>query len=422
MADTPPTRPRPANWLRVFLPFAFGYYLSYLLRNANAVLAPELTRELSLSAADLGLLTSTYFFAFGAFQIPLGILLDRYGPRRVEATLLLFAAGGTLVFAWGHNIGELAVGRGLIGLGVSACLMAGLKNFSQWYPAERQSSLTGAIMAAGGLGMITASIPMEMLLPVLGWRGVFVLLTAILVAAAAFLFVAVPDRQDGIAKSTMKEQWQGVAHIFKSRDFWRFAPLMTLFSGGFMAVQGLWAVPWFLNVDGLTRDGAAQHLFAMAVASLTSFFAMAAFSTKLIRCGVKPAALMGGLLAVAWVCLVMITTRIGPQLPLWAMSSFCASTVTLGYAALGGHFAPALYGRVSTALNLAAFVGAFSLQWGLGVLIDLFVAANWSKPNAFRAAFAVMATLQLLSWVWFVVAGRRQAALRTSPAHVRPTP
>lgn len=408
-----------SHWLRLFLPFAFGYYLSYLLRNVNAIIAPELTEELSLSAADLGLLTSAYFFAFGAFQLPLGILLDRHGPRRVEATLLLFAAAGTLVFALGHTIGELAVGRALIGLGVSACLMAGLKSFSQWYPAERQASLTGAVMAAGGFGMITASIPLEAMLPVVGWRGVFLLLTAVLLAAAAVLFFAVPDRQDGIGKTTLKEQWRGVAHIFASRDFWYFSPLTAVFSGGFMAIQGLWAVPWFIQVDGLTREAAAQNLFGIAVASLLSFFAMAAFSTKLIRRGIKPDTLMAALLAVAWVSLVLITAGIGPPLPLWAISSFCASTVTLGYAALGNYFAPALFGRVSTALNLAAFVGAFSLQWGLGVLVDLFVAAQWPLTQAFRGAFAVMATLQLFSWIWFVVQGRRHAGAR---APLKPVP
>ena len=90
-------------WLRVFLPFAAGYYLSYLLRTVNAVIAPELTRELALSAADLGLLTSAYLLAFAAFQIPLGLLLDRHGPRRVEAGLLLVAAAGTLLFAFGRS-------------------------------------------------------------------------------------------------------------------------------------------------------------------------------------------------------------------------------------------------------------------------------------------------------------------------------
>lgn len=411
------------HWLRVFLPFAVGYYLSYLLRNANAVLAPELTRELNLTAADLGLLTSAYFFAFGAFQIPLGILLDRYGPRRVEATLMLFAAAGTLLFALGSSIGALAIGRGLIGFGVSACLMAGLKNFTQWYPPERQSSLTGAIMAAGGLGAISASVPLEMLLPTFGWRGVFLLLTTTILAAAAFLFFAVPDREHGIAKTSLKEQWQGVAHIFASRNFWRFAPFMTLFSGGSMAIAGLWVVPWFIEAEGLTRERAAQNLMAMGIASLASFFVIAAFSTRLIRSGMKLTRLIGGVLVITWTCLAAIVAGLTPTAPLWVVSSFFASTTTLMYTALGNYFASSLFGRVSTALNLMAFVGAFSLQWGIGVIVDLFVAAEWSRAGAFRASFGVMAILQLLSWIWFVWEGRRHPATRTDATKtVAPSP
>ena len=142
-------------WPRVFLPFAAGYYLSYLLRNVNAVIAPELTRDLGVSAADLGLLTSAYLLAFGLVQLPLGLLLDRYGPRRVEAALLLIAASGCALFALGADLGQLAMARALIGLGVSACLMASFKAFSLWFPAERQASLNAAVMAAGGLGALS---------------------------------------------------------------------------------------------------------------------------------------------------------------------------------------------------------------------------------------------------------------------------
>lgn len=417
-----PTSDASSRWLRVFLPFAAGYYLSYLLRNANAVLAPELTRELGLTAADLGLLTSAYFLAFGVFQIPLGILLDRYGPRRVEATLLLFAAAGTLVFALGQDISGLAAGRALIGLGVSACLMAALKNFSQWYPAERQSSLTGAVMAAGGLGAITASVPLEATLSLLGWRGVFLLLTAVILAAAAYLYFAVPDRDEGVSKTTRSEQWRGVLHVFASRDFWRFAPLMTLFAGGFMAIMGLWIVPWFIQVDGLSREAAAQNLFAVGATQLAGFFAIAAFATRLIRRGVKPSRLVGGPLAIAWICQALILAGVRPALPLWVIYSFCAASATLGYAALGSYFAPTLFGRVSTALNLLVFLGAFSLQWGLGVLVDAFVAAQWSQAGAFRAAFAVVALLQLLAWSWFAIEGRRHAAARRASLGAPPTP
>lgn len=411
------------RWARLFLPFALAYYLSYLLRNANAVIAPVLTHELDLSAADLGLLTSAYFFAFGAIQIPLGILLDRYGPRRVEALLMLFAAAGTLTFALGHGIAALALGRGLIGLGVSACLMAALKNFSQWYPPERQSALTGAIMTSGGLGAITASAPLEALLPILGWRGVFVALSAIIVLVAAALFFIAPDRDGDAGGTTLAVQWRSVAGIFATRDFWRFAPLMALFSGGFMAVTSLWIVPWFINVDGLTRNAAALNLFSMTTTQLVSYFLIAVFATRLIRRGLKPSRFIAGALALAWLCLISATAGARPALPLWVVYTACSATSTLLYAALGTYFPPSLFGRVTSTLNLLTFLGAFSLQWGLGILVDVFIDAAWSPTSAFRAAFATLAGLQLLAWIWFTWGGHRTtAAVRSSADPTPPSP
>ncbi|MEO8119386.1 MAG: MFS transporter, partial [Rhodoferax sp.] len=152
-------------WFRLVPAYAAGYFLSYGLRSVNAVIAPELMQELSITAAGLGLLTSAYFFAFGLFQLPLGLLLDRFGPRRVEAALLLVAAGGCALFAVGTTLETLALARALIGLGVSACLMASFKAFSQWFPAERLPSLTATIMVAGGLGALTASVPVAAALP-----------------------------------------------------------------------------------------------------------------------------------------------------------------------------------------------------------------------------------------------------------------
>jgi predicted MFS family arabinose efflux permease len=406
------------HWLYVFLPFAIGYYLSYLLRNTNAVIAPELARDLGLDAAELGLLTSAYLLTFGAVQIPLGLLLDRFGPRRVEAALLLFAAAGTLVFAAGDTIGELTLGRGLIGLGVSACLMAGLKNFVLWYPAEHQASLTAAIMVAGGLGAISASVPLEMLLPALGWRGVFVLLTAVILAVAAWLFVAVPDHVDSAPRSTRREQWQGVVHVFTNRGFWRFAPLTAMFSGGFMAVLGLWAVPWFMHVDGLSRAQAAQHLLVVGVAALLSYVVIALVATPLARRGVKPTVLLGAVLAPACLAQLLIVADMGAPLAWWALYGFCASATHPAYAALAQRFAPTLYGRASTALNLMAFVGGFALQWGIGIVVAAFEPA--SLAAGYRSAFAIMVTLQILSWVWFVVEGRRER--RAASVEISPLP
>ncbi|MFC1674033.1 MFS transporter, partial [Pseudomonadota bacterium] len=170
---SPAPRLRAVTMARVFVPFALGYFLSYLYRVVNAVIAPELVGELALDASALGLLTAAYFLTFAAFQLPLGILLDRYGPRRVEAALLVFAALGAALFAWAPDTNTLILARALIGFGVSACLMASFKAFIMWFPIERIPLINGLQLAAGGLGALVATQPVEMMLDFTDWRGVF---------------------------------------------------------------------------------------------------------------------------------------------------------------------------------------------------------------------------------------------------------
>lgn len=394
-------------WVRVLLPFAAGYYLSYLLRTVNAVIAPELSRELALGAAELGLLTSAYLLTFAAFQIPLGLLLDRYGPRRVEGGLLLVAAAGALLFALGNSATELAVARGLIGLGVSSCLMAAFKGFAQNFPVERQASLTGAIMASGGLGAVTASLPLELALPLVGWRGVFQGLTFLLAAVAAWIFFSVPQREAGVSRDSLGAQLKEVGGILAHRTFWRYAPPMAMITGGFMAVQGLWAVPWLMHVDGMTRHQAAEVLFALNLAMLISHLGIASFATRLAHAGVPPSTLLLGGFGVALACQAAMLAGLQPALALWFVYGVGVSGGSLSYALLSTHFTPSLSGRVTTTLNLLLFVGAFSLQWGLGVLIDGLTAGGFAPAAAYRSAFAILLALQAAAYAWFLLEGRR---------------
>lgn len=393
-------------WLRVFLPFAVGYYLSYFLRNVNAVIAPELTRDLGVSAADLGLLTSAYLLAFGAFQLPLGILLDRYGPRRVEAGLLLIAALGCVAFASSDGLAGLAGGRALIGLGVSACLMASFKAFSLWFPAERQASLNAAVMAAGGLGALTATTPLGWALPALGWRGVFFALAGLVLVVAAVIFSA-PERRGETHPGTLGEQLAALGGILKSRAFWRFAPQTALVVGGFMALQGLWAVPWLMHVDGHSRAAAAFHLLLTGSAMLIGFVFIAAFVLRLKRMGISPEIILkagtGGGVAV----MALIVAGIAPTQPLWFALGLVFSVGNLAYALLAEHFPRELSGRVNTALNLGAFVGAFGIQWGIGALVDGLTNGGMPVAEAYRWALGALAALQALAYGWFLIGGRR---------------
>lgn len=387
----------PGARVRIFLPFALGYYLSYLLRTVNAVISPALTQELGLSAASLGLLTSTYFLAFGLAQIPVGIALDRYGPRRVEALLLLLTAAGALGFALGDSMPLLGTARALIGLGVSACLMGALKGFSLWYPPERQSSMTGYVMSAGALGALTASVPLEALLPVLGWRGVFWIVAGLALALSWLIWRSLPADRVEAAHEPLRDTLGGVVQIYRSPHFLRFAASATFFIGGFMALQALWVVPWLMQVSRYDLARSAQMLVLMNTGMLLGQLAIGLLGTRLVRRGVRPANIMqAGYVGVLVVQLAILLDH-GPLPVLWFLFGLLSAVNSQTYLAAAEHFPRALFGRVSTAVNLMAFAGAFAVQWGMGLILDRLQAAGYPIQAALQWAFAGLIALQLLA-------------------------
>ena len=402
------TRSPTAVVLRVFLPFAAGYFLSYLYRTINAVLSPHLVAELGLDATDLGLLTSVYFLTFAAFQLPLGMLLDRFGPRRVEATLLLFAAAGAGLFAVSSHATELIIGRALIGLGVSACLMASFKAFVLWFPAARLPVVNGWVLAAGGLGALVATAPVEAALKLTDWRGLFAILAGLSFAVAAALLWAVPERGGGVASETWRAQWRAVTGIFRSPVFWRIAPASILSQASFMAIQGLWAGPWLRDVSGLDPATAAEYLFWIAAAMVAGFLGMGQLTYRLSRLGVAPLGVAVSGMALFMLAQLALLLGWGPIGPLWALFGFFGTAGTLTYAILTQAFPPALAGRVNTALNLLVFVAAFAGQWSMGAIINRWPldGGGYADPG-YRWAFGLALALQALTWVWLLIGARR---------------
>jgi predicted MFS family arabinose efflux permease len=406
--------PPSALLYRLILPFAGGYFISYLFRTANAVVGPVLSGELALGAADLGLLTSAYFIAFGSTQLPLGILLDRYGARRVEALLLLVAAAGAAVFASSDGLGMLAVGRGLIGLGVSACLMAALKSFSQWFPIERQASLTGWIMASGTLGALVASSPLDAALHFATWRQVFLGLAAVTGGVALWIWFSVPEKALAARPQSFAQLAAGIGEIVRRRHFWRFATIAFAQVGGYMAVQSLWSSAWLMHVNGYERSSAAGYLMVMNAAMALAYFLIGLLATELARRGIRPDHLLGGGLTLALFSLLLIITQASEQhYLLWAAYGFFSSAGTLNYAATSAGFSVELLGRVNTLLNLLSFVGAFLLQWGMGILIDALAAAGHSPAAAHVGAFVLLFAVQAASLCWFYFCGWRAALGRS---------
>lgn len=394
-------------WLTIFVPFACGYFLSYLFRVVNAVIAPDLVADVGLDAAQLGLLTSVYFLTFAAFQLPLGILLDRYGPRRTEGLLLLIAAAGAYVFATSETTTGLLVGRGLIGLGVSACLMAAFKAFVLWFPSERLPQINGFQMAAGGLGALSATTPVEFTLQFTDWRGLFLILAGLTLVVALFLLRVVPDRHEPQSGVRLSDQLHGVARVFTSGLFWRIAPWTVMSQAAFLSIQGLWAGPWLRDVAGLERGEVAAVLGGVSVAMVVGFISLGSLAQHIGRRGGRPLLIAEvGVLLFLGVQLLLVLGFGALAWPLWLLFGFFGTVGILPYAVLSQRFPKQLSGRVNTSLNLLVFVSAFAGQWVMGVIINHWADGASYGPAGYRAAFGLFLALQIVATGWYFLSGR----------------
>ncbi len=394
---------------RVLLPFAFGYFLSYLYRVVNSVIAPDLVAELNLGPDDLGLLTASYFLTFAAFQIPLGVLLDRYGPRKIESGLLLFAAVGAAIFAIGDNGSHLMIGRALIGLGVSACLMAAFKAFTVFYPPQKLPLINGLIMMSGGLGAMAGTAPTEAAVQLIGWRGVFLGLAILTTVCAVTVYLLVPSSQRPDKQSTLSEQIDGVRRIFTNRFFWRVAPLAMVSQAAFISTHSLWVGPWHKDIAGLDRADVAARLFWIAASMIAGFLSLGALSTRLSRAGINPSVVVkSGLFLFMLAQIGIILQWEAAYRFLWLAFGFFGTTGILQYALLSQHFPNELAGRVNTALNLLVFISVFFLQYFSGKIIELFPVSDTGNyaGAAYQSAFSMLLLLQVTAFVWFLVPQR----------------
>lgn len=392
--------------LRLFVPFAAGYYLSYVFRTVNAVAAPDLVADTGLGADALGFLTSMYMAAFAVLQLPLGILLDRFGPRRVEAALLTIAAAGALVFAFSDGLLGLSIGRALIGAGVSCCMMASFKAFAMWFAPHRLPSIYACLLAFGALGAISATVPVEWFLGLLDWRALFIGLGGFALAVSLAVFTIVPDHHEPPGHTTFADQLRGLGFVFRDRFFLGIAPLAAVSMGTSLAINGLWAGPWLRDVAGLGRDGVATHLLIIAASMGVGFLALGLLTERLTRLGLRPVTVAtGGMTAFMITVAILAIGLTGPML--WVLlvgAGFLAAAGSLSYSLVSRHFGRHLAGRANTALNVLVFVAAFTIQWAIGGVLSF-----WEDPvtrrydlAGYRIAFAATVVLQAVALVWFL--------------------
>ena len=392
---------------RVYFPFALGYAISYFYRNTNAIIESDLVNELGLGPADLGLLTGAYFFSFAIFQLPLGILLDRYGPRRTEAVLLLFAALGAWIFSKADSLSGLILGRLLIGLGVSACLMAAFKAYVIWFSSGRLPMINGLQMVAGGLGALVATTPLQNVLSITDWRGVFTGLAIITVFASLFLWFILPEHQSSADKHpAIKTQLKEMGQIFRNPVFWSIVPLTALSNGSFLAIHGLWIKPWLRDVASLGEGDTTQLLFAMTLAIIAGYFSLGIFSERLSQLfDIRPITV--GVFGMTLFLTTQFSMAYGwatSPLLLVVIFGFLGSSCILTFAGLAQIFPKKYSGRVSTILNVQVFMGAFIIQWGIGAIIELWPTTEIGyDPASYQVAIGVLVLMQAAGLVWYLL-------------------
>jgi predicted MFS family arabinose efflux permease len=406
--------------LRVFLPFAFAYFLSYIFRGVNAVIFPYLERDIGITAGDLGLLTSAFFLFFAGCQPILGVALDRYGPRRVQVVLLAAAAAGSALFGLSTSLPELILARMLIGLGFAGGLMAAIKAITLWYPPHRWGLITGFHMMAGGAGTMAATLPIEWSLSVMSWQGLFFWLAGLCLATSAMLLAVVPERARPASSGTLAEQFRITGIVFSDRFYWRIQPLLAVQQLAFIGCISLWIGPWLRDVGGIADKEARADLQLYTAAIMTLGFALSGIIAGWMRRigigGFLSAGIMSTLFALVcgWIAFL---PPIHPLLP-WALFGFLGACPIQYLPLMVASFPPDYAGRVTTSSNLVVFSVIFAGQWAIGKVVDLWPrTATGYAPEGYTWAFGALFILQVAGLAWLVLSrGQPMARERLAAA------
>ena len=392
-----------AHWrlfLKVTLPLSALNLINQGSRTVMAIIGPVLAVEFSLSASELGLLAACMFAAYAVAQLPEGVALDVLGPRRVQAALSLVAAAGFAVFALADAFAGFVVARVLLGIGVSAGLMAVLKANTQWFAPAQVANMSGIAGVIGGLGSVLTTTPAQAVLPTLGWRGVLWVLCALSCAAALWIFFSVPDKRRDGPRPGLSAELAVILAICRSPVFWRYGPGVAMLAVMNFTYLGLWAGPWLRDVAGYHGLARANTLLLYTLGAMAGVMLIGAATSRLHARGYSTLAVLlwchAGLLA-AQVALALRPG--GAAVPVaWVVFAFCAAGSTPGYVIVGQMFPREQMGRVSTAVNTLTLIGAFALQAVIGALLDLWprTAEGGWDPRGYSAALVLSIVIQII--------------------------
>ena len=385
----------------IFLVFALGYFISTLLRAITATISPELVNEFNLSAGELGLLGGGYFLGFASVQIPLGYMLDMRGPRKIVSYFLSLTIVGLLIFALAQNFLTLLVSRIIIGVGVGACLMGPLTAYRIWYQDETQQRANSWMLMVGAIGMLSSSLPVQFFLPIIGWRNIFLLLAFITLVCIILIIIFIPQ---WTSKVNQKNDDAKLSIVWQNQFFRSVIPMGFFSTGGLFAIQTLWAGPWMIKVSGYTPEESAKGLFLIYFFMLLSFLIWGYFVPKFSK-NVNDAIRLLKYGSPLSLLVLGVIIYLGPNTDSihWALFIVSAVFLSLIQPAVGMAFSLSNAGKALTSYNLLIFIGAFFLQWIIGLIIDLGLSLNYSEIASFQLAMSFVLVTSLTSYLYFLI-------------------
>lgn len=388
----------------VFLVFALAYFISTLIRASTATLSPIFSQELGLKAGDLGLLAGGYFLGFAAMQLPNGIFLDKFGPKKIILFFLTIALFSTIAFSKSESFLSLLVSRILIGIGVSVCLMAPLTGYRRWLALDQQQRANAWMLMSGALGMLASTLPIQLLLPEIGWRNIFLILAGLILITIILIILIIPSWEKTETPIENKGGLSSYKTIWTHPYFLSLVPLGFFNYGGLQAIQTLWAGPWMTNVSGYTPIQAAINLFWLNLSMLVTFFIWGFINPYFHKKGISTDKIIIAGVPLSFLALGFIiysgTNVSGLHFALFLIASVF---VSLAQPAVGMTFPNAIAGKALSSYNLVLFLGTFTVQWAIGVLIDLFKSFGYNTILSYQISFSIFALCCILSYSYFFI-------------------
>ena len=398
------------RWL-IFFILALVYILVYFYRVSLAVVAGDLSRDLALTPAQLGSLSSILFYVYAAAQIPLGPMIDRLGSRLVISGCGVLTAIGGILFSQAANMGQAMAARVLIGVGTSAVLMATFTIFSHWFTRKEFGKVSGMMVAVGNLGNLAGTAPLAFAVSVIGWRSSFLSIGIVQAVVTVLVFTMVRDRPPKQGSETGEEvvppvgMMQAWKQIVSNGDFWLLGGVAFAWYGNYLAVQGLWGGPYLMDVMKLTRVEAGRMLMYTSLGFIGGSLMVDSVARKLLH-SYKKTLLVGQifllLLMTSFQGFLELLPRPAASL-LFFLLGIAVSSGVMIYPIIRSMFPVQIVGTALTSLNFFVLMGAASMQQLMGIIIGGFVKLTPGVPaQAYHAAFlAPVASLAVAVVLFF---------------------